>query len=60
MLATFWVALLGLIAAIPGNASVHEQVASFFGNPDDRHTNNWAVLACTSRYWFNYRVCLST
>ena len=20
------------------------------------HTNNWAILACTSRYWFNYRV----
>ncbi|XP_002166023.1 GPI-anchor transamidase [Hydra vulgaris] len=19
------------------------------------HTNNWAVLVCTSRYWFNYR-----
>lgn len=22
------------------------------------HTNNWAVLVCSSRYWFNYRVCL--
>jgi len=21
----------------------------------DRHTNNWAVLVCTSRFWFNYR-----
>ena len=20
-----------------------------------KHTNNWAVIACTSRYWFNYR-----
>lgn len=20
-----------------------------------KHTNNWAVLVCTSRYWFNYR-----
>lgn len=20
-----------------------------------RHTNNWAVLVCTSRFWFNYR-----
>lgn len=19
------------------------------------HTNNWAVLVCSSRYWFNYR-----
>jgi hypothetical protein len=24
------------------------------------HTNNWAVLVCSSRYWFNYRVCTST
>lgn len=23
---------------------------------EDRHTNNWAVLVCASRYWFNYRV----
>jgi GPI-anchor transamidase subunit K len=20
------------------------------------HTNNWAVLVCSSRFWFNYRV----
>jgi len=20
-----------------------------------KHTNNWAIIACTSRYWFNYR-----
>jgi hypothetical protein len=20
-----------------------------------KHTNNWAVLVCTSRFWFNYR-----
>ena len=24
---------------------------------DKQHTNNWAVLVCSSRYWFNYRVC---
>jgi len=22
---------------------------------DVRHTNNWAVLVCTSRFWYNYR-----
>lgn len=27
---------------------------------DLRHTNNWAVLACTSRYWFNYRHVANT
>ena len=24
--------------------------------PESAHTNNWAVLVCASRYWFNYRV----
>lgn len=24
---------------------------------EKKHTNNWAVLVCSSRYWFNYRVC---
>jgi phosphatidylinositol glycan class K len=28
-------------------------VDNFFKNRD--HSNNWAVLACTSRFWFNYR-----
>ena len=23
---------------------------------ESSHTNNWAVLVCASRYWFNYRV----
>ncbi|KAI8007697.1 putative GPI-anchor transamidase [Camellia lanceoleosa] len=25
-----------------------------------RHTNNWAVLVCTSRFWFNYRHMANT
>jgi phosphatidylinositol glycan class K len=38
-------------------AAVHD----FFGHkapavPESAHTNNWAVLVCASRYWFNYRV----
>ncbi|XP_074115933.1 putative GPI-anchor transamidase [Cotesia typhae] len=24
-------------------------------NPQTGHSNNWAVLVCTSRFWFNYR-----
>uniref|UniRef100_A0A3Q2YG35 GPI-anchor transamidase n=2 Tax=Hippocampus comes TaxID=109280 RepID=A0A3Q2YG35_HIPCM len=24
------------------------------------HTNNWAILACTSRFWFNYRHVANT
>lgn len=26
-----------------------------FGLVDSKHTNNWAVLVSTSRFWFNYR-----
>ncbi|KAL7278312.1 hypothetical protein ACG7TL_008288 [Trametes sanguinea] len=32
-----------------------EPVAEFFGRQSSSHTNNWAVLVCASRYWFNYR-----
>lgn len=36
-------------------------VKGFFQNDGTQgHTNNWAVLVCSSRYWFNYRVCTST
>ncbi|KAH7698969.1 GPI-anchor transamidase [Aphelenchoides avenae] len=30
-----------------------ETVKEFFLQPG--HTNNWAVLVCSSRFWFNYR-----
>lgn len=41
-----------------------DQVQSFFSTDSDRgtsagadgHTNNWAVLVCASKFWFNYRV----
>lgn len=33
--------------------SLDDSVQSFFEIPS--HTNNWAVLVCTSRFWFNYR-----
>ncbi|XP_066537719.1 GPI-anchor transamidase [Hoplias malabaricus] len=32
--------------------SVETKAAQFFSSG---HTNNWAVLVCTSRFWFNYR-----
>ncbi|KZP33865.1 hypothetical protein FIBSPDRAFT_906727 [Athelia psychrophila] len=41
-----------------------ERVRQFFSEPSSgdganagssSHTNNWAVLVCASRYWFNYR-----
>jgi hypothetical protein len=45
-------------------AETAEQVAltTFFNRnatvitSESAHTNNWAVLVCASRYWFNYRV----
>ncbi|KAB5579776.1 hypothetical protein PHYPO_G00198870 [Pangasianodon hypophthalmus] len=32
--------------------NVETKAAQFFSSG---HTNNWAVLVCTSRFWFNYR-----
>ncbi|KIJ38889.1 hypothetical protein M422DRAFT_230969 [Sphaerobolus stellatus SS14] len=40
-------------------ASPEDQAKTFFNNNNNEtasgHTNNWAVLVCSSRYWFNYR-----
>ncbi|KZV76469.1 hypothetical protein PENSPDRAFT_680137 [Peniophora sp. CONT] len=42
-------------------SDAHARVGQFFdrsavGNgSESTHTNNWAVLVCSSRYWFNYR-----
>ncbi|KAJ3189206.1 hypothetical protein HDU85_002831 [Gaertneriomyces sp. JEL0708] len=54
----------------PGNfnASVNPQSASGGSNEQkvegffssSGHTNNWAVLVCTSRFWFNYRHIANT
>ncbi|XP_013771769.1 GPI-anchor transamidase-like [Limulus polyphemus] len=33
-------------------SNADEKFSSFFKSS---HTNNWAVLVCTSRFWFNYR-----
>ncbi|KAI7851634.1 phosphatidylinositol glycan [Circinella umbellata] len=38
--------------------SKEEQVEGFFSQSG--HTNNWAVLVCTSRFWFNYRHVANT
>ncbi|KAJ8693951.1 glycosylphosphatidylinositol anchor biosynthesis, variant 2 [Pleurotus ostreatus] len=39
------------------NVSQDEILQNFYsqGNNPQGHTNNWAVLVCASRYWFNYR-----
>lgn len=35
-------------------------IAGFFGSAGSAHTSNWAVLVCTSRFWFNYRHMANT
>ncbi|KAJ3174742.1 glycosylphosphatidylinositol anchor biosynthesis [Geranomyces variabilis] len=35
-----------------------EAIEGFFSTSG--HTNNWAVLVCTSRFWFNYRHIANT
>ncbi|CAM6100844.1 unnamed protein product [Calypogeia fissa] len=44
--------LLAALLLIEGVTSASASGAS--------HTNNWAVLVCTSRYWFNYRHMANT
>lgn len=44
-------------SSVKASDQSEEAVKSFFGNSTSQdHTNNWAVLVCSSRYWFNYRV----
>ncbi|KAJ1675094.1 glycosylphosphatidylinositol anchor biosynthesis, partial [Spiromyces aspiralis] len=51
--------LAALVAALSAsclaadNPKHEEKLREFFTK--DGHTNNWAVLMCTSRFWFNYR-----
>jgi len=43
--------------------AVHSETTgdfSAFGPAGTMHTNNWAVLVCTSRFWFNYRHMANT
>ncbi|KAF7312229.1 GPI-anchor transamidase [Mycena indigotica] len=44
-----------LVVALVSAASQHEEVVGDFFSRSSNHTNNWAVLVCSSRYWFNYR-----
>ncbi|EGO03628.1 hypothetical protein SERLA73DRAFT_175181 [Serpula lacrymans var. lacrymans S7.3] len=46
-----------ILTTVATNASQDGKVREFFGRHDGTsgHTNNWAVLVCASRYWFNYR-----
>ncbi|OVA01468.1 Peptidase C13 [Macleaya cordata] len=42
-------------------ATTHSSaLSSSFSSSSTMHTNNWAVLVCTSRFWFNYRHMANT
>ncbi|KAI8825245.1 peptidase C13 family-domain-containing protein [Fimicolochytrium jonesii] len=45
-------------AALWSNGPAEAEVEGFFSTSG--HTNNWAVLVCTSRFWFNYRHIANT
>ncbi|ORY24787.1 peptidase C13 family-domain-containing protein [Naematelia encephala] len=57
-------ALLALLTTASAlSHEVEKQVTDLFtsnGTVPARHTNNWAVLVCSSRYWFNYRHMANT
>ncbi|KZS97591.1 hypothetical protein SISNIDRAFT_449125 [Sistotremastrum niveocremeum HHB9708] len=47
--------LLALLLAFLAVGQQTNPVDEFFARTSSTHTNNWAVLVCASRYWFNYR-----
>lgn len=47
-----------LMAISVRGQSIAEQIEVHFGQSG--HTNNWAVLVCASRYWYNYRHIANT
>ncbi|OAD68607.1 GPI transamidase GPI8 [Phycomyces blakesleeanus NRRL 1555(-)] len=52
-----WIAILSCYSST-ANADQQSEVEGFFSQGG--HTNNWAVLVCTSRFWFNYRHVANT
>jgi len=50
-----WLSIWSLVTSCT-SVTQEDTVRTFFGNSNSAHTNNWAVLVCSSRYWFNYRV----
>ncbi|KAF8518390.1 peptidase C13 family-domain-containing protein [Hysterangium stoloniferum] len=53
----FFFIVLSLFQESSQYENQEQQVKGFFEKAESAsgHTNNWAVLVCASRYWFNYR-----
>ena len=47
--------LVSFIFIVQAEYDIHDHNVPA-GASESSHTNNWAVLVCASRYWFNYRV----
>ncbi|KAL0573931.1 glycosylphosphatidylinositol anchor biosynthesis, partial [Marasmius crinis-equi] len=58
-LLSFWLWLLAsysLLFSVSASSENESHIKDFYGRGNaSTHTNNWAVLVCSSRYWFNYR-----
>ncbi|GAA6050191.1 hypothetical protein JCM3770_000446 [Rhodotorula araucariae] len=59
MLATLYKPL-ALVGALVVSAALVAAAASPAPSSSSDFTNNWAVLVCTSRFWFNYRHIANT
>ncbi|KAF8342612.1 peptidase C13 family-domain-containing protein [Cantharellus anzutake] len=56
LLSLLCLALWGFVGSFASNENKTRSVEDFFSSSQQSgHTNNWAVLVCSSRYWFNYR-----
>ncbi|KAK9085809.1 hypothetical protein Sjap_026220 [Stephania japonica] len=47
-------------ALLPSTHLCESATFDSFSSSSTAHTNNWAVLVCTSRFWFNYRHMANT
>ncbi|KAM6948917.1 GPI-anchor transamidase [Aplochiton taeniatus] len=56
-LIVFAILSLFSLQAIVDCDNIEAKAGQFFSSS---HTNNWAVLVCTSRFWFNYRHVANT
>ncbi|ORX39020.1 peptidase C13 family-domain-containing protein [Kockovaella imperatae] len=52
--------LLSAVASLATFASAQKTVTAVHNGDVGKHTNNWAILVDTSRYWFNYRHMANT
>ncbi|KAL1918941.1 uncharacterized protein VTP21DRAFT_2322 [Calcarisporiella thermophila] len=55
----FYISLLFLLPFLALSTANNDDVVEGFFSQSG-HTNNWAVLVCTSRFWFNYRHIANT